>query len=88
MSDDVYIRGKRMEWENRIKGIDKQPGYLKDFFLDILFTVLAILLELGLGFLFHFFTGLGTSLSWLIFGGLISLTVCIFAGLEYRKHHL
>ncbi|TFG18529.1 MAG: hypothetical protein EU530_09050 [Promethearchaeota archaeon] len=88
MSDDAYIRGKRMERENKIKGIDSHLEFGKDFFLEMLGTIFAVLIELGLIILFRKFTGLGVSQSWLIFGGLASLTVCIFVGLEYRKHHI
>jgi Na+-driven multidrug efflux pump len=88
MSEDAYIRGKRMERENRIRGIDLQPEYGKDFFLEMLGTIFMLLLELGLTYLFQYFTKLGGNLLWLIFGGLASLTVCIFVGLEYRKHHI
>ena len=72
-----------MERQNKIKGIDIQPEFGKEFFLEMLYTILAILIELGLTFLVKIFTGLGINHLWLIFGGLAAITLCVFAGLEY-----
>ena len=76
-----------MERQNKIKGIDIQPEFGKEFFLEMLYTILAILIELGLTFLVKIFIGLGINHLWLIFGGLATITLCVFAGLEYDKHH-
>ena len=87
MGEDVFIRAKKMERENRIAKLNHHHSFFRGLtWTDFLLFAGGIILEIGGTIALQYFFEALDSKIWILFGVLFVITIFIFCSFTYIKN--
>lgn len=87
MSEDPFIRAKKMEIDNKIAKLDRDKSIFEGItWKDLIFLAASIIAQIVGGLIIeYFFSGLSNNM-WFIIGALLIITIIMFCYFEYFKN--